>query len=265
MNVKEVSRVMLWFAIGLGVIAVASFLLQQQIRQHRDTVTIRSYAVAPEIAGEMRSALNEVLNIPSKDGVSALARVSLTADGRLLVSAPESIQKGVESLLAEVATDKPAPTPTIHFEMWLVSAVPDTATPSDNGPGLAEVGTALADIQKSRGPLHFELTEKLALQARAANQDSEIQGAHFALRVIPTVRPDSKGDPVIAARIDVQMINSQMSGPIFGGFINPGSLKALAEFRPGQLLVIGQSSLPARPGANPSPDTQEYYIVRASL
>jgi hypothetical protein len=264
MNVKEVSRVMLWFAIGLGVIAVATFLLQQQIRQHRESVTIQSYPVTPEIAGEMRSALADALSASSKDG-SPLGRVSLTADGRLVVVAPESVQRGVANILAEVTTDKPAPTPTIHFEMWLVSAVPDTATPSDNGPGLAEVGPALADIQKSRGPLHFELTEKLALQARAASQDSEIQGAHFALRVIPTVRQDTKGNPVIAARIDVQMINSQMAGPTFSGFINPGSLKAMAEFRPGQLLVIGQSNLPARPGANPSPDTQEYYIVRASL
>jgi hypothetical protein len=36
------------------------------------------------------------------------------------------------------------------------------------------------------------------------------------------------------------------------------------ELRPGQLLVIGQSSLTARPIADSTP-AQMYYIVRASL
>jgi hypothetical protein len=263
MNLKEIGRGMLWFAIGLAVIAVAIFLLQLQIGLRRDSVTIRSYPVAPEIAGEMRSALADALTTTSKDG-AALGRVSLTADGHLLVTAPESVQRGVAKLLAEVAANKPAPTPAIHFEMWLVSAVPGTASPSDNGPGLAEIGPALADIQKSRGPLKFELTEKLALTARAGADDGEIQGAHFGMRVTPTVRRDAKGDPVIAARISVQMINGQY-GLQFGQYSIPPTLKALVEFHPGQLLVIGQSNLQSKPGPSPTPDTEEYYIVRASL
>jgi hypothetical protein len=266
MNLKEVSRGMLWFAIGLAVIAVATFLLQQQIGLRRESITIRSYPVAPEIAGEMKSALADALAASSKDG-APLGRVSLTADGRLLVVAPRSVQGGVENLLADVAANKPAPTPAIRFEMWLVSAKPGTASTPDDSPGLVEVGPALADIQKSQGPLQFELTEKLALQARAGTEDSDIQGAHFGMRVTPTVRHDAKGDPMIAARINVQMINGRF-GPEFGTYSIPPTLKALVEFRPGQLMVIGQSSLRGKPGGNASPDTpdtQEYYIVRASL
>jgi hypothetical protein len=270
MNLKEVGRGMLWFAIGLAVIAVAIFLLQLQIGLRRDAVTIRSYPVAPEIAGEMRSALTEALATSSKDG-APLGRVSLTGDGRLLVTAPESVQRGVEKLLAEVAANKPAPTPAIHFEIWLVAATPGTAATAKNGPGLAEIAPALADIQKTRGPLQFELTEKLALQARAGDDFSEIQGAHFGLRVTPTVRHDAQGDPQIAAKISVQMINGQF-GPQFGMYSIPPSIKALVELHPGQLLVIGQSSLRGKTVANtPSeaptsaPDIEEYYIVRATL
>jgi hypothetical protein len=266
MNLKEAGRGVLWFAIGVAVVAVAIFLLQQQMALRRDSVIIRSYPVAPEIAGEMRSALADALATSSRDG-APLGRVSLTADGRLLVVAPRSVQGGVESLLADVAANKPAPTPTIRFEIWLVSAKPRTTTTTDNSPGLVEIGPALANIQRSQGPLQFELTEKLTLQARAGNEDSEIQGAHFGMRVTPTVRHDTKGDPMIAARVNVQMITGQF-GPQFGPYSIPPTLKALVEIRPGEMMVIGQSSLRGEAGANATsgtPDTQAYYVVRASL
>lgn len=249
MNLREVGRGILWFAIGLVVAAVPAFLLRPRQPPEPVTAVLRSYAVRPEIAGEMKSALTEAFG-------TTLWRVSMTADGRLLVSAPESVQKGVESVVAEVAANKPAPTPSIRFEVWLVSAVPGTAAAPDSGV-FADVSPALADIQKSRGPLRFELVEKLALQVRAGD-DGEMQGAHSDMRVAPTVRNDSKGDPVIAAKVSVRLM------PRGNGMVQ-GSLRALTELRPGQLLVIGQSSLPGKGSTDSAPDGQVYYIVRASL
>jgi hypothetical protein len=167
----------------------------------------------------------------------------------------------VASIVAEVAAAKPTPTPSIHFETWLVAAAPGTGASPDDGPGLMEVGPALADIQKAQGPLHFELFEKLDLRARAGD-DSLIQGARSTMRVTATERSDAKGEPVIAARFNMEI------SPFNVG--SPGMLKALAELRPGQLLVIGQSNLPSRNFANPNPNPtqptqQVYYIVRASL
>jgi hypothetical protein len=256
MNLREVGRGSLWFAIGAAIVAVAVVLLHQQIGPRREPVTIRSYPVTPEIAGEMKSALVEALSPSSKDG-TALGRVSLAADGRLLVAAPESVQTSVASILAEVAAKKPAPTPSIHFEIWLVSATAGTVAKPDSGTSLVEVGPALADIQKARGPLHFELVEKLALRARAGDEDSRVEGALSSMRVNPTVRQDSKGDPVIAAKINV-LIDRHNGSTL-------GSLKALVELRPGQLLVIGQSSLPGKAFVDSPPEAQVYYIVRASL
>ena len=253
MSLREAGRRILWFAIGVAVAAVPILLLQHKATLPRDPVVIRTYPVAPEIQGEMKLALIEAL------GTSEW-RVSLPADGLLLVNAPESVQTGVQGILAEVAARKPAATPAIHFEIWLVSATPGTAVKANNGPGLVEIGPALADIQKAQGPLHFDLLEKLALQARAGDDDSQIQGVHAGMRVTPTVRHDSKGDPVIAAKINVQIIRAASTIPTAGP---PGSLKALVELRPGQLLVIGQSSLTAGPNADTP--AQMYYIVRASL
>jgi hypothetical protein len=255
MNLRAVGRGILWFAIGAAVAAVPILLLQHKSPVPRDPVTIRSYPVAPEIAGEMKFALAEAVGPPW--------RVNVLADGLLLVSAPESVQSGVQSILATVAAKKPAPTPAIHFEIWLVSASPGTAVTPNNIPDLAEVAPALTDIRKAQGPLHFDLVEKLALQARAGDEDSQIQGARASLRITPTVRHDAVGNPVIAAKINVQV--TPTAPPSFPPAVTlPGSLKALVELRPGQLIVIGQSSLTSRPIADSTP-AQMYYIVRASL
>ncbi len=254
MNLREFGRGILWFGTGLALVAAAIFLLHARIGQRPDLVTIRSYPVAPEIAGEMRSALAEALTTSTERG-----RVSLTSDGRLLVTAPESLQRGVEGVLAQVAAKQPAATPPIQFEIWLVSAATGTATKADNSPGLVELGPVLADLRKSQGPLQFELIEKVSLQARAGDDESAIQGANFGVRVVPTVRHDSKGNPVVAARIDLR-VNPPFSGPGI-----PRSLKALVELIPGQLLVLGQSGLPGRSNTDAISPAQVYYIVRASL
>jgi hypothetical protein len=251
MNLREIGRGIVWFAIGAAVIAVAFFLLHRESTPVTQSLAVRSYPVAPEIAGEMRSAL--------ADAMGPHGSVSLSTDGRLLVMAPESLQRGVHDILQEVATKKPAATPAIHFELWAVSAVPGTAARPDDGPGLSEIAPVLGELQKARETLHFALLEKLALQARAGDNDNLIQGVRAGFKISPTVRYDAKGDPVIVARIDVQ----QVLNGVFGG--QPGSLRAVVQLRPGQMLVIGQNSLPSSLAGAQTPQSQLYYIVRASL
>jgi hypothetical protein len=246
MNLRDTGRPLLWFVVGLIVAAGSLYLLNRNPQRGN---VVRSYSVAPEISRELQGALKEAL----PPGIAFLGQ---TPDGHIVVTAPESIQRGVQRIVDEVTAKKPSPTPTIRFEVWLVTAVPDAGPPGDV-PGLAEVRTALADIVKAKGPLRFELIENLALLARAGNDNSVVQGARAGLEVNPTVRYDAKGEPVIAARINVQLV------PQVGSAFAQGSLKALTELRPGQLLVIGQSTLPAKSSAER--DSQLYYIVRASL
>jgi hypothetical protein len=250
MNLREIGRPLLWFVIGLAVAAVPLLLLRDS--QQRETV-VRSYSVAPDISREMQSALDSALGARTKDG-PRVGSVSQAPDGRILVAAPESVQKGVQDILTQVAATKPPATPTIHFEVWLVTAVPG-ASAADVEPDLAEVRPALADIQKLKGPLHFELIEDLALQTRAGNNRNEVKGARAELRVTTSLRNDAKGQPVIAANINVQQNYRQP--------LQIGEISALTELRPGQLLVIGQSTVP---GKTPTDrNSQIYFIVRASL
>src|SRR6266540_1906765 len=112
MHLRDLGRPLLWFAIGLAVAAVPLLLHRNQ----QSGNVVRSYSVAPEIARELRGALVEALP-------PGVGYVSQTPDGHILVTAPESIQQGVQNLIAEVAAKKPPPTPTIHFEVWLVTAI----------------------------------------------------------------------------------------------------------------------------------------------
>src|SRR5262249_11717528 len=139
---------------------------------------------------------------------------------------------------------------------WLVTAAPPNGSPPE--PNLAELAPALAEIQRDKGGLHFELIENLALQARAGNNSSSVQGARATLDVTPSLRYDAKGEPVIAARISVRLVSRPDINPW-----EQGSLKALTELHPGQLLVIGRSTL--QPKSSTERTSQIYYIVRASL
>jgi hypothetical protein len=248
MITREISRGILWFAIGLIVAAIPAYLLLKQPTVRQDPFAVRGYPVRPEIAHELTSALNEALQ-----GIGG--RANVTSDGLLVVTARESAQDGVQALLWEVSQKKPEATPSIHFDVWLVSGTPATGATPANQPGLTEVAPALASIQKSAGPHRFELIERLALQARSGDENSQMQGAFTDLQVVPTVRRDPKGEPLIAAKIQVRYSpRGTNQGP------TQGTLKALTELRPGELLVIGQSSL-----AGTTPTAQMYYIVRASL
>lgn len=246
MNLSELNRPLLWFAFGLLIVAIAFVLLH---RNPPDRLVTRSYSVAPEIAGELKDALREAL--------PGFTQVGQTPDGHIVVTANESLQKGVQDLIADVAAKKPAPTPTIRFEVWLVTAVPAAGAPDDES-GLTELRPALAEIQKAKGPLRFELIENLALLARAGNGVNGVRGARASLEITPTVRYDAKGEPLIAARVHVQLLNRPDINPY-----GDGSLKALTELRPGQLLVIGQGTVPAKSSVDRN--SQIYYIVRASL
>jgi hypothetical protein len=245
-----IGRSLAWLATG-AVLAIAIMLAMRGGRGP-ETAVLRSYDVKPEIAAEISNALRAALAV-GKDGVP-YGQVTLSPNGQLLVTAPPSVQQGVAKILEDIASRKPPPTPTIRFEAWLVAASPGDRVDS---PNLKELEPALHAVEESKGSLHFELVEKLSTQVRSG-QRSQIQGQHYGLEVNTSLRQDSKDQPVIAARIQLHQL------VFMPGFPNPANgsgLEAQTEMRPGELLVVGQSSLSDKSG----PDREIYYIVRAAL
>jgi hypothetical protein len=151
------------------------------------------------------------------------------------------------------------------FEAWIVTASPAASAPGGNDASadpqrLKEIEPALAAIRESRGPMRFELVEKLATQARSGSGDSQVRGRRAQMRVTPTIRLGEKDTPVVSAVFRIEFIRPRPSDP--PGF--EGEIQSMAELKPGQLLVVGQSSgIGGGPGM--TPDSDVYYIVRASL
>lgn len=242
-------RAIPWFVAG-AVVAGLAWLGIRQL-DLSGPATLRSYEVRPEVAAEMRTALERALVVGND--ARPLGRVVLSPDGRhLLVTAIPAVQKGVASIIEDVADEQPEPTPTIGVEAWLVVAEPG---PSRRDAMLSEVEPALASIEKARGELRFRLVEKLATTARAGQEDSQVTGALAAMRVLPSVRKGKGDAPVVTAELGFHV----QPGP---DAKQPLDLKALVELPPGELLVIGQSSAGVDEAAR---GRQFYYIVRATL
>jgi hypothetical protein len=262
MNLSGAWKSVLWFALGL-VVAGAVMAVWLFPRAHDADVTIRSYDVNPGIARELRGALASALWTGQDQ--RPLGQVTLSPNGRLLVTGPESVQEGVQRVIREVSSREIPPTPSMLFEAWIVTASPagaaqGTGDASVDPERLKEIEPALAAIRKTRGPMHFALVEKLATQARSGNEDSEVRGGRAQMRVTPTIRLGEKDAPVVSAVFHIEFIRARDETP---GFIQQRQIKSMAELKPGQLLVVGQSSGVGGPDIAPGSDV--YYIVRASL
>jgi hypothetical protein len=248
MNAGNILKSMLAFALGLAVVAFAYFALVRPFWEasRSDTPVMRSYPVAGDHADEVRAALQSALR--GDDDKRVLGRVTLAPNGQLIVTAPPSIQRGVQALLDDVLASSAGPTPTIRLEAWFVRG---RGEPGDADARLAEVEPALAAIREAQGTLRFELIEKLTLHSRAG-QGGFIEGVRVSLNARPTVRHSGKASPVVSA-------NLQLGVPPIGG-----ELAADVELMPGEFLVLGQSAYAEGDPLTAPPQTL-YYIVRATL
>lgn len=243
------NRLLPWF--GIGALVAAGLWFALRVLDLNGATTPRAYAVQPEIAVEMRSALERALSNAPEKGPS-LARITLLPDGRhLMVTARPAVQKGVASVMAQVADYKPVPTPTITFEAWMVVATPGSGT---KDAALAEIEPALASIQKAKGPLRFRLLEKLTTSARAGKEDGQVMGARSFMRVDPALLTGKDDAAVVTAEVEISIHTDLKS------LVNPMMLKAVVELPPGELLVVGQSGM----SGTDAGDAQLYYIVRAA-
>ncbi len=119
--------------------------------------TLRTYEVAN--ARHLRNALDSVFSMEDKS--KALGKVNISPDGSLIVLAPESIHQGVKSLVDDFSK-RPIPLQASLPDMtyWMVIGTTDTNAPAP-GPELAPIASALAEIQKSQGPMKFVLSNRL--------------------------------------------------------------------------------------------------------
>lgn len=253
MNSNNLFRVAVAFAAGLFVIAFTYFTLIRPFWESSQDgpMAMRIYAVNADYADEVRSALQGALMVGGEEK-SSLGRVTLAPNGQLIVTAPQSMHKGVEALLNDIAGFSPGATPSIKFEAWFITAVNSDSAEPQPTPALKEVLPALEAIVEAQGNQQFKLLEKMTVHVRTG-QSSTVSSANGIFEVMPSVRRGMNEQKIISAELKFQMRG-------------PESLRTETELKPGELLVLGQTSNHRLDGERGVPSEQRlYYIVRASL
>lgn len=248
MNASNILKVALAFAAGLALVAFAYGALIRPFWESSrgGTAVMRSYVVNADHADELRVALQSSLSIG--DDKPLLGRVTLAPNGQLIVTAPESIQRGVTQLLENGLAASPGPTPTIKLEAWFIRAGSGEGTAD---PRLTEIQPALEALTEAQAASQFELVEKLTIHSRAGHR-GRVDGIRTSFHATPTVRRSGNKQDAISAEINLTVDRVG------------ASLSADVELAPGELLVLGQSAYAEGDPATAPPQTL-YYIVRATL
>ncbi|MBI5546213.1 MAG: hypothetical protein HY901_20170 [Deltaproteobacteria bacterium] len=216
----------------------------------RADMQLAIYDVPQGTARDLRNSLNFALQgegSGKESAEAAFGRASLAPDGRLVVLAPEAIQRGVAAL-ADQASKKPSAIPArTDLTYWFVlgkrsagSAPGEAQVPA----GLAEIKPALDEIMNAQGPMHFRQLEQLRLSTISGDH-GDVTGKEAWVRQDLTVHGG-----VVLARLGLRLGSK--------------SLDTTVQLKPGQLMVLGQSGWRNSEGKEDEEQTL-FYVIRADV
>lgn len=227
-----------------------------------ESVELRTYSV-PE--GHDADNIQSYIRRSLQQGDMAYGTVQKYPDGSLVVTAPPSIQRGVEDLLAELAKRVPAPAPdelSASIRYWVVLGRPTLAAAgvsfaSDSLRHETGMLPVLEAIAGSQGAQEFALLERLRLSSSANAKPAGIRGA----RVSIDQRLSQPGPAGSLVDIDIKILAR-------GGVI-PQSLSTRVRLEPDRYVVLGQAAYNAKGDLLPEgwdPDeTYLYYVISSSI
>lgn len=213
---------------------------------------IRAYNVPEGMdAEQLRSHLAYSLN----RGDQKLGIVDAYPDGSLVVTAPASVQAGVETLIEHMRTASPRTTPgpkTIAIDYWIVVGRPvgkaaDAKDPQVEDRNLMALAPALVQIQTAQGPMTFRLLDKL----RLTGGSSQVNGRFTSVE--QQVSTLGSGGWIADIRIDLQ----------------GHSIRTRVNLEPGKLIVLGETGLSAQMfpvlKATNDENLMLYYVISADI
>jgi hypothetical protein len=201
---------------------------------------LQVYDVPQGVARDLRGALNNALGNYKESGEAPLGRASLAPDGRLIVLAPERIQKGVAALV-EQAGKRPSTLPVpVDLTYWFVVGRRGAA---GQAPGLEEIKPALDEITRAQGPMQFRQLEQLKLST-ITGEVGTVHGEQVNVKQEMTFTAG-----VVMARVSLSTRTK--------------SVETTVQARPHQLIVLGQSGF--KEGDKADEEAMLFYVIRADV
>jgi len=201
---------------------------------------LQIYDVPQGTARDLRGALNNALGNYKEAGDAPLGRASLAPDGRLIVLAPERLQKGVAALVNQAGT-RPNTLPVpVDITYWFVVG---KRGGTGQSPGLEEIKPALDEIVKSQGAMQFRQLEQLKLSTTTGDTGTvHSDSVHVKQELAYT-------GGVVMARVSLSVANR--------------SLDTTLQAKPHQLIVLGQSGF--KEGDKSDEEATLFYVIRADV
>ena len=196
----------------------------------------RVYDVDPAYRQEVMSVLMRLLDVPNDPARSG--KVEILPNGQLVVdTASDERQDEVAAILASIARNRPAETPSVSLRYWLIGSDPDAGTAPP--PILSGVLSELAAVH---GPQTFRVLASATVTGRAGD------GAYYANPPWVIDQTANVNNERLNAEIYVGINILSGSGEnefiVLGGNPAQRALDVEVSFAPGQFLVLGSGSAP---------------------
>ncbi|UCF68208.1 MAG: hypothetical protein JSV80_02585 [Acidobacteriota bacterium] len=252
----------------LGCIALLILFLfapscTQQAVSDEAALELRSYSV-PD--GFDVQQLREYLQSSLSRGETRMGTVVAYPDGRLVVTAPPGVHRGVEQLMRDLKKTGPrASEPVasmVAVRYWAVIARPaavgtrQTINFAPDSPYASEpLRVVLEELVATQGPLEFSIVEQVRLTSLDQGDRSETRGQR--LQIKQRVLQTDAGAPV-----------ADISIASFGSKGITHSLETRVRLETGKYIVLGQTAYNPRGGGlpagwSPSDGILLYYVIAA--
>jgi hypothetical protein len=215
-------------------------------KENEQSLVLQSYTVPAEYASEVSSIINSLLTKMEGGQQVKIGQARVGPGNIVLVTAPASIQSGIEKMISDLKQSKPEPPPMVSLTYWIVRGRPakETTWPSN----LKEIESALKAVASSDEPMSFSLQERLNLQS-LSGEDASIYGRTTSVTQRVTIREGSVLGDIVIGR---------------------NSFQSRVQIELDKVLVLGQSGLNSsqlptanRRGSSDDPEASLLYIVRA--
>ena len=197
----------------------------------------RVYDVDPAYRQEVYSVLTRLLDVPD---ASRAGKVEILPNGQIVVdTASDARQDEVAAILAAIARNRPAETPTVSLRYWFLDTRPDAGTAPP--PILASV---LGELEAVHGDRDFRVVDAATVTGRAGQrtyfeslpwtitQSANVSGERLNAEIYLEHAPSDPFASIVPERTGQFAVATQ----------RPRQLQVQISLTPGQFIVLGSGT-----------------------